>query len=113
MEEDKIEWCPSQAGKITGYIPEFRETETGFWTRIPTHDSKDPVGVPSPLLFGGILNTIGLYGYPQAMALAWTYSASAASVGTHIEVRVVTYDVFYDIKARHREDLKVVENTSK
>ena len=93
------EWCPTQAGQMYGYEPEFREGN-GEWKLVPVVKVIGGNGVNQPLLFGGITDAIGLYGYAQAQALAWKFAADMASIGKSIEVRVVDYEIHYDIKAK-------------
>lgn len=97
-------YCPTQSGTFTAYKPEFRtEREKAHhtardWMAVPIE--KDKGGVPSPKQFGGIMSTIGLLGYSQAKALMWGFSALAEADGVKIEVRIVEYEVKFDIKAK-------------
>ena len=56
---------------------------------------------------GGILRTIYLLGYSQAMALAW--GAIAESEFQTLKVRVIPYRIVYDIKATKAEESKYIE----
>ena len=105
------DWCPTQNGQITGYVPEYKKGEK--WLRIPVNDIPNYViddgrvillGAPPPKWNWGILKTIGLYGYEQAQALAWLFAAEASNKGEHVEVRVVSFVVHYEIKARKLEE---------
>ncbi len=98
MEEIKTEYCPTQCGKFTAYKPEFRTEDVHVWMQIPT--SKHPKGVPAPKQFGGILSTIHLFGHAQASALMWWWAATAEAAGEKVDVRLVEYEVAYDIKAK-------------
>ena len=93
----KQEWCPTQGGTYLAYIPEWLDKD--IWKEIPTHEDRRN-GVPQPRYNGGINSTIGLMGYEQASAIAWTWAASAAREGVHLKIRLQAYDVLYDIKAR-------------
>lgn len=94
----KHDYCPTQGGVFTAYVPEFFDGKE--WKRIPTVYS--PFGIPEPLMNGGVMRTLMLMGYEQAQAIAWQYAAvSVASYDMRkIEVRVQAYEVLYDIKAR-------------
>ena len=100
---EEMKYCPTQSGVFTAYKPEFRTEEVDAWMQIPT--SKHPKGVPAPKQFRGILSTIHLFGHAQASALMWWWAAVAEEAGRNIDVRIVEYEVSYDIKA------KVIENT--
>lgn len=93
-------WCPTRQGTYTAYEPQWLNKET--WQRIPTTNA--PGGVPQPLLCGGVNAELFLFGYEQAQALAWTFSALAAAEGKHIEVRAQPFEVIYDLKARAIDD---------
>jgi len=97
-ESDTEEYCPTQNGNIVGYRPEFLMESEGDWREVGTHVSK--CGIPGDRYYSGILNTIGLFSYEQAMAVAWTFSAEAAAHGESCEVRVKEFIVTYDIKAK-------------
>lgn len=95
-----IDYCPTQGGTFHAYEPEFRNGDK--WERIQTNRVWHG-GIPAPLFTGGIANTIGLQGYAQAMAIAWGFAAEADAAGREITVRVVKYEVIYDIKAKRIE----------
>ena len=99
---DEIDWCPKAAGTMAAYQPEFYDIDKEKWLPVPvTHDS--PCGFPWPV-GGQIMAHLDLYGYEQAMALAWSYAAqSAASWQLTRKVRVQKYEFVYDIKARKVE----------
>jgi len=108
---EEQEYCPTQSGNYIAYLPEFRivsedEIVAEEWKTVPVE--RGNFGVPNPIMFGGINSTIFLFGYEQAMALAWGYAAiSVATYGVkRIEVRVKPYEVWYDIKARMFEEKK-------
>ena len=105
------DWCPNQNGQTTGYVPEYNNGEK--WLQIPVVDIPGyiiqdgrlvMVGAQSPKWNGGILKTIGLCGYAQAQALAWLFAAEASHRGEQVEVRVVPFEVHYEIKARKLEE---------
>ena len=112
-EEEK--WMPTMSGKTTAYVPEYREgmwvdgeTRWTKWKQLPTTDG-GVAGVPYPRFEGGMLRTIGLFGYEQAKALAWSYEAffeaQLPSGPTHqVETRVVTFEFTYELKARRKEE---------
>ena len=102
-EEVVCEWCPTQGGQYTAYYPEFKFPDESEWERIPVAIANGITkGVPFPVCMGGINKTIALYGYEQAMALAWGFAAEAASNRDElkVDVRVQAYEVHYEIKAR-------------
>jgi len=92
----EIKWCPTQGGTFTAYYPEY--LCEGEWKQVPTMRKSD--GIPVPMRNGGVITAIGLFGYDQAQALAWSYAAWNASEGLDVEVRVQSYEVVYNIKAR-------------
>jgi len=106
MSEKEQDWGPTMTGNTSAYEPEYRQRyfldgEERFtkWARVPTVDTADQ-GVPPPLALGGVFRTIGLFGYEQAHALAWHAAAFAAAQGDRVEVRVVAYELHYEIKAK-------------
>lgn len=98
MTED---WCPTRVGEFKGYQPEWLDGDK--WRPIPVQ-SDSMCGAPFPSLLGGVLATIGLFGYSQAMAIAWHYSAIKEARGDVTAVRVSACDVIYDIKANKMEE---------
>jgi len=93
--------CPTQAGKFIGYGIEWTRPDILLWKSIPIKILNNTThGVPFPKMYGGILETIMLYGFEQANALRYTYAAAAAQAGDSIKTRIVTYEVNYDIRAR-------------
>lgn len=131
MAEAEPKWNrEKQNGTFIGYLPQWKHkdlyatinrrlaplVEGGEkWTDVPCvtirgqirltlpNGAEIIVGHPFPRFGAGILETIGLYGYEQANALAWEYSAAAASIGASIEVRVIDRQINYDIKTRDIE----------
>ena len=91
-------YCPTQSGKFTAYKPQYRYNSEEGWKTIPVKDSRS-VGIPYPKSFGGIINTIGLYGYSQAKALLWTWVAFCEAEGKEVEAQLEVYEVDYQIKA--------------
>lgn len=88
--------CPTRGGSGPLYQPQFQNCD-GKWLDIKTKRSAP--GIPAPLLHGGIAQEVGLYGYEQAMALAWQYAAcAAASDGIAPPVRALKYRMTYEIK---------------
>jgi hypothetical protein len=102
-EKAEPEFCPTRVGKYTAYQPEYRD-EYGKWRSIQTHMSAH--GVPQPISCGGLNSELGLFGYEQAWALAWSFSAiyAARSFGP-MEIRVAQFDVTYELQARRLEML--------
>ena len=102
MTDLKPEYCPTQSGTFSAYRPEYKNKKAQKWESIPIkHTGR---GLPYPRQFGGVMSTIFLFGYAQAKAFMWSWSALAEGVGRNIDVRIVEYEVSYDIKA------KVIEN---
>lgn len=97
------EYCPTQSGSFTAYQPEWLRPGDG-WTPIPTTLITD--GVPYPAATGGILQTIGLCGRHQALAIAHAFAAVGDADGGAPEVRIQPYRVHYDIKAKRVDDDK-------
>lgn len=123
----KPEWCPTMHGNMAGYTPQWKHRgpvskalnkylvalEGGDdWTDVPytvirgavsiklADGSYVPVGIPFPRALPGILETIGLCGREQAMALAWSFAAQAAAAGAEIDVRAEAHELIYDLKAK-------------
>lgn len=126
----ETKYFPTQAGTFLGYEPQWRHKQPygslnkqlapkvkggDIWTKVPftifrgqfhielPDGTVVSVGVPFPRASAGILETIFMCGWEQANALAWDYAAHAAAIGAAIEVRVVDYEIKYDIKARQLE----------
>lgn len=93
-------WCPTQGGTFTGYLPEAYNMKDDEWVEIPIHPSE--AGIPFPRRNGGVLQQIFLCGHAQAQALAWGFAAQGEKEGKTIKVRIQPYEVVYDIKARKR-----------
>lgn len=120
MADEKEDWFPTASGTTTAYEAEYRrrywlEGEERWikWAHVPSRDVPLASGIPYPLCSGGVFQTIGLHGHEQAQALAWCYAASAAAAGERVEVRVVTYELKYDIKAKRRTDAAHDEKVTK
>ena len=93
-------YCPTAQGSTTGYEPEWKD-ENGEWKTVPTIIVKYPhKGIPKPLWHGGILETLGLFGWEEANALAWVFAAEHAAAGKCVEVRIIMYEIAYDLKAK-------------
>lgn len=108
-------WTPTMAGNCVAYEPQSRvglRLEGGAiawqkWKGIPTQDVLNaPSGIPYPGFTGQLFAAIGLKGYEQAQAIAWTALAyHKATLQDHaLETRVVPYEFKYDLKARELED---------
>ena len=97
------EWCPSINGTCQAYMPQFYDLERKAWRDVPTAES-GRFGVPFPIGQGLLFQHMGLFGYEQAWALAWSYAAWSASQGVAPKVRVQKYEFVYDIKARRTEN---------
>ena len=108
MDKLKPKYCPTQSGTFTAYRAEFRTKDEQEWMKVPI--TKSLSGVPYPKQFGGIMSTVCLLRYAQANALMWCWAAAAEAAGDEVEVRVVGYEVKYDIKARELLD-KTPERT--
>lgn len=111
-EEQK--WMPTMAGNCVAYEPQYRlglrvdhgdDIAWQKWKRVPTEDAVNPNGIPYPAWSGQLFAAIGLKGYEQAQAIAWTFLAHhKASPKQYCETRVVPYEFKYDLKARELED---------
>ncbi len=123
---------PKISGTMSAYKPQWKHsTEWGKvinqqilgpkggddWTDVPFTiirgavavkfgDKSVPVGIPFPMMMPGILESIYLCGYEQAMALAWTFAAGMAASGGEVEVRVDPYDLQYEIKTQKQQPNK-------
>jgi hypothetical protein len=108
------EAIPTQAGTMSAFRPQWRHSRewgkalnerVGFkggadWTDVPVTIIRGGViaelpngqevrwGIPFPHIGAGVLETIYMFGYEQAQALAWSWAASAESCGATVEVRV-------------------------
>ena len=99
---ERPEYCPTQGGNFLAYEPQWLHPADG-WTKIPTALITD--GVPFPAHTGGIMQTIGLMGKAQALAIAYAFQAVGESEGRlNIFVRAQSYRVQYDIKAKKTEE---------
>ena len=100
---EQIEWFPTQGGTYIAYVPQWYIN--GKWEDVPCGRTKEgQIGVPQPLLNGGINSTLGLYGYDQAWALAYLAAADAAAAGKKVDIRLQKYEVKYDLEARQVSD---------
>lgn len=115
LNESKSEtekWMPTMSGNCVAYEPQYRagtRTDDGIawqkWKRIPTEDAVNPHGIPYPSWSGQLFAAIGLKGYEQAQAIAWSFLAhQKATPQGIIEARVVPYEFKYDLKAKELED---------
>jgi hypothetical protein len=100
---DKSEWCPTMGGTYDAYDVEYFDDIENRWRTLPTQKRSDGVGAPHPLYMGGITSTIGLLGLAQANAIRWQAQALAEAIGEKITLRVVEYQIVYDIKSRKVE----------
>lgn len=94
------EWCPTQSGTHTAYVPEYYHNDR--WVAVPT-EAGGKCGIPQPYFNQGVNSTLGLFGYEQAMALAYSFAAHSQASGMPMEVRVQKYEVQYKLKARKIE----------
>lgn len=93
----------SRHGNFIAYLPEFDDPDTGKWEPVPTSRRTGGSGVKFPFDSGGICQEISMYGEAQAWALAWGFAAEwAATHYDHFKVRIVAYDVKFDIEATKR-----------
>jgi hypothetical protein len=92
-----------QSGTTKGFKPQYKD-ERGEWKPIEinrmyhTHGAV-VTGIPAPMMDGGILSHVWLYGEAQANALAWGFAADYEA--THYracEVRIVPWAVKYSIE---------------
>ncbi len=97
MSHERPEYCPTQSGSFTAYEPQWMHPADG-WTRIPQQLITD--GVPFPMGTGGVLQTIGLCGKHQALAIAHAFAAVGEADARAPEVRIQPYRVHYEIKAK-------------
>jgi hypothetical protein len=92
--------CPSMAGTITGYVPEY-QTEDKVWKRIPT--PPNPLyGVVRGRCYSDVLSLCGFYGYESAMAIVWIFKAN--SERGFCLTRVVPYEIKYNVEAFRNEE---------
>lgn len=91
---------PTMQGKCSAYVPEY--LKDGKWVRIPT-EIIDWRGVPYPSFPGGIICSLGLFGYAQANALAWLFAAQHDAHGEPVEIRIQEYVLDYHLSARKTE----------
>lgn len=99
----KDEWCPTMGGTYDAYDVEYLDDIENRWRSLPVEKRTDGIGAPTPLYMGGVTSTVGLYGQAQANAIMWQAKAHAEAVGEKLMVRVVEYQIVYDIKARKVE----------
>lgn len=100
-EVDKVKWLSTMGGTIIGHLPEYKTYGEDKWRVVPTETRDSNIGVPYPLIFGGVTQEAHLFGHAQAQALAWTYKAFCEANGDlFTETRVVDYEIVFDIKAR-------------
>jgi transposase InsO family protein len=90
-------------GTYDAYSVEHFDDVSGKWKDLPTEWRDDGVGAPMPKCMGGVTAFIGLLGEAQANAIMWQAQAFAESKGERFKLRVVEYQVVYDIKARKVE----------
>jgi hypothetical protein len=114
VKEETEEWSPRMSGDTIAYVPEYRygawdegKRVWTKWKRIPTADGKGIIGVPYPAFEGGMFKTIGMFGYEQAQALAWSFAAGGASEPTKMQVRIAVYRFKYDLKAMRLDGKEV------
>lgn len=93
------DYCPGTSGETYAYGAQWLDVDV--WRDIPTEKSK--AGIPGPAYFGDLFGFIGLMGYEQAQAIAWSFSACAKAEGKDIKIRVAKYVLTYSIKARQME----------
>ena len=95
-------WIPTISGSYIAYIPEY--LDGGNWKTITFEKLKVPynMGIPYSSEFGGITQTIHLYDYEQAKAIAWLYASLCASqLGRKMpKIRMQPLEVVFEIKAR-------------
>lgn len=100
------EWCPTQTGSTTAYRPQYFNEAKKEWQDIPIVRIQSQHGLPYPFFTGPLMEFVDLFGYEQAMALAWQYAAVEATQARAVsKVRVMPYELKYEIKAKERPDL--------
>ena len=101
VEPPKCNAGPYAAGTCFGWAAEY--LHGAKWLGVPVYQN-GPIGIPYPIYNGGLLQHIGLMGYEQANAIAWSYAAQriAADYAT-VEVRVVRHEIKYQIETRREE----------
>ena len=101
VEPTKAPACPAAAGTCHGWIAEY--LDGAEWKEVPVYKG-GPNGVPYPIHNGGLLQHIGLLGQEQAYAIAWGYAAQRMTTEfMSVKVRVVQYEIKYQIEARREE----------
>jgi len=96
MENQKA--CPTQAGTMAGYVPEYKNLD-GVWKRIPMTETMGH-GVARGRFLSEILSLANLFGYEAAMCIAWWFKAN---VEKFAEIRVVPYQIEYQMAAYRNE----------
>ena len=100
MSEDKVDACPCQSGKYTAYQVEINEPPSKDWRVANSKRVPGGQGIPAGKLHEGTNMTLNMFNYEQAMALAWLLKSEAvAAIRYDIGIRVVPYQVEYDVKA--------------
>ena len=101
LESPKTTAGPYAAGTCFGWAAEYLDGER--WRAVPVYQN-GPIGIPYPIYNGGLLQHIGLMGYEQANAIAWSYAAQRiADDYATVEVRVVRHEIKYQIETRREE----------
>lgn len=95
------------SGNLVGYRIEYKSPEDKLW-RDHTPDRLQGA-VPYPKELPGILDTICMLGYEQALAISWSLRAdSSASRNKGIaklEFRVVAYNIQFNMSAIRMENV--------
>jgi len=90
--------CPTNGGTCMGYKVEFKNDD-GIWKPVP--DSNDSAcKIPRDTYRPEIMSIMDMCGYEAAMAVVWSYRACGLLPRA---LRIVPYEINYDIKAYKRE----------
>ena len=100
LEPPKTTAGPSVNATCFGWIAEYLDGEK--WKAVPVYQSGN--GIPYPIHNGGLLMHIGLLGYEQAQAVAWSYAAEHMTTNfSAMMVRVIRHEIKYQIETRREE----------
>ena len=107
--EDERYACPTQGGSFVGYEVQVKRIN-GQWGPAKIAESDSREAIPLPRMHRGILDTLFLLGYEQAMCIAWMIKAVGASEIKRVDVRIVPFDIVYDTKAYKKEEEAIALN---
>lgn len=104
MDKKELEFTSS--GTTCGYMPMFYNDKTEMWEQIKFNIGKNNIdGVPYPNeIYSSWLMMNGLFGYEQALALAWWFIADVVSkTNKNIVVRIDKYDVEFSSEIKKNQ----------